>query len=125
MGEEVCYVLVGKESSWGAYKGKRVKRIFGSPGSVEFDWEWVLGREEKHGDVLGFWHTHPAGTKPSERDVLTMKAWASCLGKSLFCIIQDGKDTRAYLYPESIYSEWWEKVLRVKNFFNRFKVSFL
>ena len=31
----------------------------GAPMSVEADWRWALRREERSGDVLGFYHTHP------------------------------------------------------------------
>ncbi|MBA7619853.1 hypothetical protein ES703_27194 [subsurface metagenome] len=84
---EVCYVLVGKQLGR-LFLGKLVKKSVGSPSLVEFDWEWVLKREEKKEDVLGFWHTHPHGAEPSERDIKTMRAWVSCFNKPLFCVIQ-------------------------------------
>jgi len=60
----------------------------GRPTRVEFDWAVVIKREEKYGDVTGFYHTHPFGlTRPSRRDIKTMKAWCDCLGKPLLCAI--------------------------------------
>ncbi len=71
----------------------------GEPTSVEFDWAWVLEREERCGDVLGFYHTHPAGLiNPSGRDVRTMRAWVSCLGKALLCVIQSETDLTTYVF---------------------------
>jgi proteasome lid subunit RPN8/RPN11 len=71
----------------------------GDPGSVAFDWSWVLAREEGRGDILGFFHTHPAGvTLPSQRDVRTLRAWVSCLGKPLLCLIASGDGLGGYLF---------------------------
>lgn len=71
----------------------------GGPASVEMDWAWALDREEAHGDVLGFYHTHPGlSTSPSARDVATMRAWVSCFGKPLLCVIEAGGSLAAYLY---------------------------
>lgn len=65
------------------------RRCDGAPASVEADWRWTLEREERFHDVIGFYHTHPpaAGTAPSRRDVRTMQAWCSALGKPLLCVI--------------------------------------
>ena len=42
---------------------------------MRFDGAWVLDREETHGDVVGFLHTHPDGpATPSQRDVRTIRA---------------------------------------------------
>jgi hypothetical protein len=71
----------------------------GDPGSVAFDWSWVLAREEGRGDILGFFHTHPVGaTLPSQRDVRTLRAWVSCLGKPLLCLIAGGDALDGYLF---------------------------
>src|SRR4028118_1381186 len=61
---------------------RRCMRI-GQPHCVEASWDWALQREEAHGDVLGFGHTHPpgAGVAPSLRDVRTMQAWCLSFGK--------------------------------------------
>lgn len=65
------------------------RRSDGAPVSVEADWRWTLEREERFHDVAGFYHTHPpaAGARPSRRDVRTMQAWCSALGKPLLCVI--------------------------------------
>jgi hypothetical protein len=71
----------------------------GQPASVEFDWNWALEREERRGDVLGFYHTHPAGlVTPSWRDIKTMQAWVTCLGKPLLCLIKRDSTLAAYLF---------------------------
>jgi proteasome lid subunit RPN8/RPN11 len=68
--------------------------------SVHLDWEWTLAREERFGDVVGFWHTHPqgAGTQLSARDIRTMQGWVSALGKSLVCVIAEHRQVRAYVF---------------------------
>jgi len=76
-------------------RGRLVKKTMGNAVSVKFDWNWVLKREEKKGDVLGFWHTHPDGNlKPSVRDRKTMEGWINCFGKPLYCVIQNQCGTK-------------------------------
>ena len=95
---ESCYVLVGQRRGR-IWFGRLRRRLAGQPASVEFDWEWVLSREERCGDVAGFYHTHQAGlAAPSDRDVRTMRAWVSCLGKPLLCLIQAGGTLTAYAF---------------------------
>lgn len=84
---ETAYVLVG---------GRGPKQSFrmcfkqtGNSHSVTFDWQTVMAREETSGDIGGFFHTHPPGIpNPSGRDDATMRAWISCFGKPLLCVIQ-------------------------------------
>jgi len=95
---EICYVLVGQRrgSTW---EGRLYRLQVGDATSVEFDWAWVLAREEQHGDVIGFYHTHPSGaTAPSQRDVRTMRAWVGCFGKPLLCVIESGAALTAYVF---------------------------
>jgi proteasome lid subunit RPN8/RPN11 len=95
---EISYVLIGQRRGRIWY-GRLQQRQTGQRASVEFDWNWVLDREERHGDVLGFYHTHPAGTAvPSARDVRTMRAWVSCLGKPLLCVIESDGTLAAYTF---------------------------
>lgn len=95
---EVCYVLVGQRRGRVWY-GRLRQRHVGNPGSVQFDWAWVLDREERRGDIVGFFHTHPPGVRlPSQRDVRTMHAWVSCLAKPLLCLIAAGGEFDAYLF---------------------------
>jgi proteasome lid subunit RPN8/RPN11 len=84
---EHCWTLVGRRRGriWYA---RRVRPSAGERLRVEFDASWVLAREERRGDVLGFYHTHPDGApRPSRRDLRTMRAWCSAFGKPLLCLI--------------------------------------
>ena len=79
---------------------RRRRRMLGAAASVEADWRWALEREERHGDVVGFYHTHPpgAGVVPSERDVRTMRAWCGAFGKPVVCVIACGNRIRSTLF---------------------------
>ncbi len=91
-------VLVGSRKG-GVWLGRLCKRRLGEAASVDFDWSWVLERDERRGDVIGFWHTHPFGMAgPSRRDVRTMKQWVDCLGKPLLCLIEVPGEIAAYLF---------------------------
>jgi hypothetical protein len=71
----------------------------GTSAGVEVDWAWVLDREERRGDVIGFYHTHPPGMpSPSARDLRTMRAWVSCFGKPLLCLIESDAALSGYLF---------------------------
>ena len=95
---EECAVLVGHRRR-GIWFGRLRRRQIGSPASVEFDWAWVMEREERYGDIAGFFHTHPTGSAtPSQRDARTMCAWASCFGKPLLCLIEGRDGLSAYLF---------------------------
>jgi proteasome lid subunit RPN8/RPN11 len=95
---EICYIITGQQRGHLWY-GRLQQRQVGQPASVEFDWEWVLAREERRGDVLGFFHTHPTGlAAPSQRDIKTMQAWVTCLGKPLLCVIKSGIELAAYCF---------------------------
>ena len=66
---------------------------------VAFDGDRVLQREERRGDVLGFFHTHPDGPPaPSRRDVRTMRAWSSAFGKPLICLIASPDGTAGFRF---------------------------
>lgn len=79
----------------------------GEPSSVEFNWKHVMEREEKYGDVVGFYHTHPEGHSDySARDYETMTQWVDCFGKTLVCAIQNGREIRAWEFaPKGIVNE--------------------
>ena len=95
---EECAVLVGHHRR-GIWYGRLRRRQVGSPASVEFDWSWVMEREERYGDVTGFYHTHPLDlSTPSQRDVRTMRGWVSCFGKPLLGLIESGDRLSAYLF---------------------------
>ena len=95
---EECAVVVG-HCRRGIWYGRLRQRQMGNPTSVEFDWAWVMEREERCGDVAGFYHTHPQGlATPSQRDLRTMRAWVSCFGKPLLCLIESGDRLSASLF---------------------------
>jgi proteasome lid subunit RPN8/RPN11 len=80
---------------------RRVRQSSGERVSVRFDGQWVLQREETHGDVVGFLHTHPDGpASPSQRDVRTMRAWCSAFGKRLLCLIASPEGLRGYRFDD-------------------------
>jgi proteasome lid subunit RPN8/RPN11 len=99
---EEAAVLIGhrRDDIW---HGRLRQRWTGGASSVAFDWSWVLEREERYGDVIGFYHTHPAGlATPSQRDVRTMRAWVSCLGKPLLCLIGCADRLTATLFESDL-----------------------
>ncbi len=100
---ERCWILTGAPDGAGNWRFRRRKRSAGDVASVEAAWEWALEREERFGDVIGFFHTHPrgAGARPSSRDILTMKAWCSAFGKPLLCVIAAGNDLKGYLFADA------------------------
>jgi hypothetical protein len=76
--------------------------MLGTPDSVEADWHWALRREERYGDVAGFYHTQPpiAGTRPSRRDVRTMRAWCGSFGKPMLGVIAAGEQIKTVRFTE-------------------------
>ena len=97
---EESYVIVGYRRG-GVWYGRLREHRVGAPAHVEVDWSWVLAREERQGDVIGFYHTHPSGMgTPSARDVRTMHGWVSCFGKPLLCVIESDQVLNAYLYTD-------------------------
>jgi proteasome lid subunit RPN8/RPN11 len=97
---ERCWTLLGQRRGriWYA---RRVRPTAGERFSVEFDAAWVLAREEQHGDVVGFFHTHPDGPpRPSRRDLRTMRAWCSAFGKPLLCLIASPEGVGAYRFED-------------------------
>lgn len=59
-----------------------------NPGSVEFMWKNVWDRHIEHGDVIGFFHTHPEGCPwMSERDKKTFHSWLVGIGGPRYAVI--------------------------------------
>ncbi|MEM7624015.1 MAG: Mov34/MPN/PAD-1 family protein [Planctomycetota bacterium] len=86
--DEECWVLLGqrRDRVWAA---RRTSYTVGEPHAVAFDHAAVLEREERRGDIVGFYHTHPVGhARPSRRDLITMRAWVGSFGKPLLCVIE-------------------------------------
>src|SRR5215217_7449155 len=98
---EECWTLVG-ERRGPIWYARPVRPTSGDPSSVAFDGAWVLRREERRGDVVGFLHTHPSGfPRPSSRDVRTMRAWCGAFGKPLLCIIvPEGRAPAGYRFDD-------------------------
>lgn len=90
---ERCWALIGGyDEERQIWQVQLCREVSGQPASVEADWKWALTNEEGSGNLAGFAHTHPAGagTRPSARDIRTMQAWCSALGKPLLCLIGEG-----------------------------------
>ena len=97
---EQCWTLVGQRRGRVWY-ARRTDRQTGKLTRVSFDGLRVLQREERRGDVVGFYHTHPAGRpQPSSRDVRTMRAWCSAFGKPLLCVIASPEGTAGYRFDD-------------------------
>lgn len=97
---EQCWTLLG-ERRGRVWHCRRVRRTSGERTSVQFDGAWALKREESHGDVVGFLHTHPDGpVAPSERDVRTMRVWCLAFGKPLLCVIAGPSGLRGYRFDD-------------------------
>lgn len=97
---EQCWTLLGQHRGRIWYC-RRVRQISGERTSVRFDGAWVLSREETHGDVVGFLHTHPEGpAAPSPRDVRTIRAWCSAFGKPILCLIAAPEEMRGYRFDD-------------------------
>jgi proteasome lid subunit RPN8/RPN11 len=95
---EQCWTLLGWRRGR-IWFGRRVRRTRGERASVGFDGAWVLEREETHGDIIGFLHTHPDGpAAPSLRDVRTMRAWCGCFSKPLLCLIDSPDGVCGYRF---------------------------
>jgi proteasome lid subunit RPN8/RPN11 len=100
-GVERCWVLIGWQDGELTWRFRRRSQSSGEAASVEANWEWALRREERYGDVVGFFHTHPHGDpQPSSRDIRTMRAWRSAFGKPLLCLIAAGKVLNGYVFAD-------------------------
>jgi hypothetical protein len=61
----------------------------GNPGQVGFNWKKIDERETSHGDIVGFYHTHPhCAGQPSSTDYKTMGTWTVSFGRPLLCLIE-------------------------------------
>jgi hypothetical protein len=98
MTKETFFLLTGRQQN-GIWLARLSSRQEGNEISVKFDGRQVLSREEKYGDIVGFYHSHPPGfLAPSKRDHDTMNAWSFCFGKALLCVIAADGQLRAWIY---------------------------
>jgi proteasome lid subunit RPN8/RPN11 len=96
---EECFVLLGKRRSTGRWRACKTNYSVGEPCSVNFNPEWVIEREESHGDIIGWWHTHPNTiASPSMTDYATMHAWVCSFGKPMLCCIDGVDGLRAHWF---------------------------
>jgi len=59
-----------------------------NPHLVEFDWQEVWNRHLEHGDVIGWFHTHPPGAHDMSRtDRDTFTGWIMALGGPRYAVI--------------------------------------
>lgn len=82
----------------------------GSPGQVKFEYNAVIEQEERDGNCVGFFHTHPMSiASPSSTDYATMGAWTVCLGKPLVCCIKgiNGHKAHWFIDDETEHVTGW------------------
>lgn len=96
---EHSWIITGSHLSR-LWCGVRQRRQTGTTSQVHFDADWVQRRHLERGDVLGWYHTHPAGCEAyvSDRDLATMRAWVGCLGKPLICLIKGSQGIRGWVF---------------------------
>lgn len=110
---EVYQAIVGGKFGklwWG--RGLDCSNTEGTPGSVAFDPQIVVDREDNEGDFVGFWHTHPSfPAAPSSTDYQTMGAWTLSLGRPLLCLIEgtDGLKAHWFINDETRHKTGWVK----------------
>lgn len=107
MHNEECHILLGRRIG-PFWFGRFVGYWQGKPSHVDFDPEFVESREDSHGDVVGFWHTHPATeASPSNTDYGTMGGWTVSFGRPMACVIQgvDGLRAHWFVDDESVHIE--------------------
>lgn len=93
---EHCWTLLGVHRGR-IWLCRRERHVKGERVRVQFDGAWALKREETHGDVVGFLHTHPDGpASVSARDVRTMRAWCLAFGKPLLCVIDSPEGLQGF-----------------------------
>ncbi len=103
---EQCWTLVGI-SQGSFWQCALIHPHEGKPAEVEFSFDAVEKRDETSGDVLGFLHTHPSGRlDPSRKDVETMRAWTSCLGRPLLCLIAHQQRVEAFVFLDDECDGW-------------------
>lgn len=94
----------------------------GSVSRVAFDHKKVMEREEKYGDIVGFYHTHPSfPASPSRTDYDTMGAWTLCFGRPLVCLIRGTNGLKAHWFidDETPHMTSWVKCFGGRIFIGR------
>jgi proteasome lid subunit RPN8/RPN11 len=95
---EQCFILKGRHQGR-AWIGWMLDETRGTPVAVDFDATKVMEIEERTGHIIGFYHTHPnMSACPSSTDIRTMRAWVSCFGKPLICVIHGSDGLHSFLF---------------------------
>ena len=90
----------------------------GSPGQVAFNYQRLYDREIAHGDVVGFYHTHPNTiASPSVTDYATMGAWTVCFGRPLVCLIEGVDGLKAHWFIDDEHDHIVSTVSRIGDIF--------
>lgn len=114
---EVYLALVGGRMGrfwWG--KGQWPRE--GQPAQVSFDHKKVMEQEERHGNIVGFFHTHPKfKATPSSTDYATMDGWTTCFGKPLACCIEGTDGLKAHWFFDDETEHETYKVWRFGDYF--------
>lgn len=78
---EHYFTMVGRQDPTGNYTVDLIdNQSQGNAGMVEFDTEQVIQRHMEHGDVVGWFHTHPPGAHGmSQMDVRCFTGWVIAL----------------------------------------------
>jgi hypothetical protein len=115
MHNEECHVLLGRTIGHFWY-GRFVGYWQGAPSHVDFDPKYVEDREDSHGDVVGFWHTHPVThASPSSTDYKTMGGWTLSFGRPLVCTIDGTDGLRAHWFLDDEHDHVEMPVYQVSN----------
>jgi len=90
----------------------------GTPGSVNFNWKVIDDRETSHGDVIGFYHTHPHFPgMPSSIDYSTMKTWLISFGRPLLCLIEGTNGLNANWFRDDETPHVRGKIWKIGKFY--------
>jgi proteasome lid subunit RPN8/RPN11 len=87
--QEEYFTMVGSRQDDGTIRCSVIDyESQGLAGTVSFDWSKCLERHRTHGDVIGWFHTHPPGAQNlSGQDVKSFRSWTVTLGGPRYAVI--------------------------------------